>query len=157
MDEHTAGIPLAIEILAGHLLTPVSGIFRSPFHHIGMLLKSASSKLQNAFPEDREDWMVDDLYRLFRGSRFQQVAGQTRLRRNGNTVTDIDAAISDNVTEELVLFQLKWQDFSSSTVRVQRSKAKNFVTQVGKWGEGGSASEAVGDPTNASGLRRCYP
>ena len=35
----------------------------------------------------------------------------------------------------MVLFQLKWQDFSTSSVRVQRSKAKNFVTQVGGWGE----------------------
>lgn len=135
MDEHTPGIPLAIEISDGYLLTPVSGIFRNPFHHIRMLRESVSSKLQNAFREHREDWMADDLYRLFQGSRFQRVAGQTRLRRNGNTVTDIDAAIFDNVTEELVLFQLKWQDFSTSSVRVQRSKARNFVTQVGEWGE----------------------
>lgn len=135
LEEHTPGIPLAIEISEGYLLTPVSGIFRNPFHHIRMLRESASSKLQNAFREHREGWMADDLYRLFQGTRFQRVAGQTRLRRNGKTVTDIDAAIFDNVTEELVLFQLKWQDFSTSSVRVQRSKAKNFVTQVGGWGE----------------------
>jgi hypothetical protein len=135
LDEHTPGIPLVIEISEGYLLTPVSGIFRNPFHHIRMLRESVSSKLQNAFREHREGWMADDLYRLFQGTRFQRVAGQTRLRRNGKTVTDIDAAIFDNVTEELVLFQLKWQDFSTSSVRVQRSKAKNFVTQVGGWGE----------------------
>ncbi|MEN5169433.1 hypothetical protein ABE444_07695 [Brevundimonas pondensis] len=135
LDEHTPGIPLVIEISEGYLLTPVSGIFRNPFHHIRMLRESASSKLQNAFREHREGWMADDLYRLFQGNRFQRVAGQTRLRRNGKTVTDIDAAIFDNVTEELVLFQLKWQDFSTSSVRVQRSKAKNFVNQVGAWGE----------------------
>ncbi len=135
MDEHTPGIPLVIEISEGYLLTPVSGIFRNPFHHIRMLRESASSKLQNAFREHREGWMADDLYRLFQGTRFQLVAGQTRLRRNGKTITDIDAAIFDNITEELVLFQLKWQDFSTSSVRVQRSKAKNFVTQVGAWGE----------------------
>ncbi len=135
MDEHTPGIPLVIEISEGYLLTPVSSIFRNPFHHIRMLCESASSKLQNAFREHREGWMADDLYRLFQGTRFQLVAGQTRLRRNGKTITDIDAAIFDNITEELVLFQLKWQDFSTSSVRVQRSKAKNFVTQVGAWGE----------------------
>jgi hypothetical protein len=135
MDEHMPGVPLAIEISEGYLLTPVSGVFRNPFHHIRMLRESTSPKLQNAFRERREGWMADDLYRLFQGTRYQRVAGQTRLRRNGKTVTDIDAAIFDNVTEELVLFQLKWQDFSTSSVRAQRSKAKNFVEQVQGWGE----------------------
>lgn len=135
MDEHMPGVPLAIEISEGYLLTPVSGIFRNPFHHIRMLREATSSTLQNAFRERREDWMADDLYRLFQGNRYQRVAGQIRLRRNGKTVTDIDAAIFDNVTGELVLFQLKWQDFSTSNVRAQRSKAKNFVDQVEGWGE----------------------
>jgi hypothetical protein len=135
MDEHTPGIPLAIEIADGYLLTPVSAIFRNPFHHIRMLRESKSSQLQNAFREHREGWMAEDLYALFDGPRFQRVSGQTRLRRNGQTVTDIDAAIFDNATGELVLFQLKWQDFSTSSVRAQRSKAKNFVDQVEGWGK----------------------
>lgn len=134
MGEHTPGIPLAIEIADGFLLTPVSGIFRNPFHHIRMLRESKSAELQDAFREPREAWMAEDLYALFDGPRFQRVPGQTRLRRNGQTVTDIDAAIFDNATGELVLFQLKWQDFSTSSVRVQRSKAKNFVDQVETWG-----------------------
>jgi hypothetical protein len=33
----------------------------------------------------------------------------------------------------LVLFQLKWQDFTSSNIRTQRSKAKNFTEQVERW------------------------
>ena len=135
MDEHTPGIPLAIEIADGYLLTPVSGIFRNPFHHIRMLRESNSSQLRNAFREHRERWMADDIYALFDGPRFQRVAGQTRLRRNGQTVTDIDAAIFDNATEELLLVQLKWQDFGTSSVRAQRSKAKNFSNQVESWGK----------------------
>ena len=38
-------------------------------------------------------------------------------------ITDIDAAVFDVTTGELGLFQLKWQDFSSSDVAKQRSKA----------------------------------
>ena len=79
--------------------------------------------------------MAEELYGLFQGDRFQRVKGQTKLRRNGQTVTDIDAAIFDNATGELVLLQLKWQDFSTSIVKAQRSKAKNFVDQVGTWGK----------------------
>lgn len=133
--EHTPGVPLAIEIADGYLLTPISGIFRNPLHHIRMLREAKSPSLQNAFREHREGWMAEDLYALFQGDRFQRVAGQTRLRRNGQTVTDIDAAIFDNATRELVIFQLKWQDFNTSNVRSQRSKAKNFVDQVETWGK----------------------
>jgi hypothetical protein len=133
LNEHTPGVPLVIEIANDYLLTPVSGIFRNPFHHIRMLRETTSTTLQNAFREHREGWMAEDLYAVFDGPRFQRVPGQTKLRRNGKIVTDIDAAIFDNVTEELVLFQLKWQDFSTSNVRAQRSKAKNFVDQVASW------------------------
>jgi hypothetical protein len=134
MGEHTPGVPLAIEIADGYLLTPISGIFRNPLHHIRMLREAASPGLQNAIREPRERWMAEDLYRLFLGDRYQRVEAQTRLRRNGQTVTDIDAAVFDNVTGELVLFQLKWQDFRTSSVRAQRSKAKNFTDQVESWG-----------------------
>lgn len=97
--------------------------------------EAGSAVVQNAFREHRENWMADDLYGLFEGSRFQCVRGQTRLRRHGQTVTDIDAAIYDKLTGELALFQLKWQDFASCNVRTQRSKAENFIDQVDRWGK----------------------
>jgi hypothetical protein len=61
------------------------------------------------------------------------IAYKVKLRRNGQLVTDIDAAILDKVTGDLVLFQLKWQDFTTSNVRAQRSKAKNFSSDVERW------------------------
>lgn len=133
LTEQAPGIPLIIELGNGYLLTPVSGVFRNPFNGIRMLRESTSAAIQNAFREHREDWMAEDLYALFEGPRFQRVAGQTKLRRDGQVVTDIDAAIFDCVTGDLVLFQLKWQDFSSSSVRIQRSKAKNFSERVQIW------------------------
>jgi transposase InsO family protein len=111
----------------------VSGVFRNPFNGIRMLRESTSTAIQNSFREHREEWMAEDLYALFEGPRFQRVPGQIKLRRDGQVVTDIDAAIFDNATGDLVLFQLKWQDFTSSSVRAQRSKAKNFSDQVEGW------------------------
>jgi hypothetical protein len=133
LTEQAAGIPLVIELCDGYLLTPVSGVFRNPFNGIRMLRESTSTAIQNAFREHREEWMAGDLYALFEGPRFQCVPGQTKLRRDGQIVTDIDAAILDNATGDLVLFQLKWQDFTSSSVRTQRSKAKNFRDEVQGW------------------------
>lgn len=133
LTEQAPGIPLVIELSDGYLLTPVSGVFRNPFNGIRMLRESTSPTIQNAFREHREEWMAEDLYALFDGPRFQCVPGQIKLRRNGQIVTDIDAAIFDTVTGDLVLFQLKWQDFTSSSVKTQRSKAKNFTDQVRTW------------------------
>ncbi|TBZ20998.1 hypothetical protein [Rhizobium leguminosarum] len=133
LTEQAPGIPLVIELCDGYLLTPVSGVFRNPFNAIRMLRESTSASIKNAFREHREEWMTEDLYALFEGPRFHRVHGQTKLRRDSKTITDIDAAIFDNVTGDLVLFQLKWQDFSSSSIRTQRSKAKNFSDQVQDW------------------------
>ncbi|WP_204331109.1 hypothetical protein, partial [Proteus mirabilis] len=91
LTEQAPGIPLVIELCDGYLLTPVSGVFRNPFNAIRMLRESTSVAIRNAFREHREEWMAEDLYALFAGPRFQRVSGQTKLRRDGRIVTDIDA------------------------------------------------------------------
>jgi hypothetical protein len=79
--------------------------------------------------------MIDDLVHLFMGNRYIRFDKPVILERDGKTVTDIDAAILDTLTGELALFQLKWQDFGSHSLKKQRSKAKNFVDQVDGWSE----------------------
>lgn len=132
-SERAPSLPLVIKISDQFLLLPISGIFRNPFNVMRMLRASTSLAFQNAIREHRETWMAEDLYALFEGPRFQCVAGQTELSRNKQHVTDIDAAIFDNVTGDLVLFQLKWQDFATSSVKSQRSKAENYTSKVTAW------------------------
>ena len=131
--ERAPSLPLLIRMSDEYLLFMVSGIFRNPFHLVRMLRSSTSSTFQDALREHRETWMAEDLYALFQGSRFQCVDGQTELNRSGQKATDIDAAVFDSATNELLLFQLKWQDFSTSSVKSQRSKAKNFTGKVSSW------------------------
>jgi hypothetical protein len=133
MSEHAPFVPLLIELSDMYMLSPVSGIFSNPFTGIKLLRESTSSAVQAAMREHQEQWMVDDLYALFEGSRFQRASARLKLRKDGRILTDIDAAIFDNVSGELVIFQLKWQDFGSSSPRKQRSKAKNFIDQVDDW------------------------
>ncbi len=132
--EHTPSFPLLIEIGDGYLLMPISAVFRNPFKHIRALRESTTPALLDAMRSHHEGWMAEDLCAQFQGDRFQCIATQTKLRSGRRVVTDIDAAILDYVTGELVLFQLKWQDFDSSNLRIQRSKAKNFVDKVEAWG-----------------------
>jgi hypothetical protein len=133
--ELTPFIPMLIEISDEYLLSPVSSIFRNPFHGIRMLQERRASRTEESLREPREKWMTSDLCHLFLGDRYRIRAQPIRLKRKGNTVTDIDAAVLDVTKGELALFQLKWQDFSTNEIRKQRSKAKNFVDQVDTWAE----------------------
>lgn len=133
-SEHTPGVPLLIEVHAPYVLAPVSAIFRNPLSLARMMRERTHPKCRAALNDAREDWMRMDVYALFQGDRYRLVDGQVRLRRGRTTATDIDAAVFDTTTGDLVLFQLKWQDFSTSSVAAQLSKAKNFTEQVEKWG-----------------------
>lgn len=135
LAERTPFVPLLIEIVEGYLLTPASAVFQNPFSNIRSLRDATTPGVGHAVRVHRENWMADDLYALFQGTRYQRVQGQTKLRSKGRTVTDIDAAIFDWVSGELVLFQLKWQDFASANIRTQKSKAKNFVHGVESWAD----------------------
>lgn len=132
-DEVTPYIPMLIEISDGYLLSPISSIFRNPFHGIRMLHEARDSKATARLLEHRERWMIDDLYHLFLGGRYICMEGPTKLRRGSSVVTDIDAAVLDTVTGTLGLFQMKWQDFNSNDVGKQRSRARNFVDKVDAW------------------------
>jgi hypothetical protein len=133
--ELTPFIPMLIEISEGHLLRPVSSIFRNPFQGIRMFQEHRSSRAEAFIRKPRENWMISDLSRLFVGNRYEVIDRPTRLKRGGNTVTDIDSAVLDRTTGVVALFQLKWQDFSTEDIRKRRSKAKNFVDQVDEWAQ----------------------
>lgn len=133
--EPTPFIPMLVEISDGYLLSPVSSIFRNPFNGIRMLQEWRSNQAAISVRVPRENWMISDLCHLFLGNRYAIVDQPTRLKRTGITVTDIDTAIFDRTTGELALFQLKWQDFSTSEIKKQRSKARNFVDDVDAWAE----------------------
>ncbi len=128
-------IPMLIAISDEFLLTPASAIFQNPFTNVRLLRDKSIPGLADEVRIHRENWMAEDLYRLFAGTRFQRVSGQTKLTSKGRVVTDIDAAVFDWLSGEVVLFQLKWQDFSATNVRSQKSKAKNFVKGVESWGD----------------------
>jgi hypothetical protein len=134
-NEITPFIPMLIEVADNYLLSPVSSIFRNPFHGIRMLHEARDSKAATRLLSHRERWMIDDLYNLFRGGRYVCMEGPTKLRRGGSVITDIDAAVLDTITGELGLFQLKWQDFNSNDVAKQRSRARNFVEKVDAWAQ----------------------
>lgn len=132
-DEQKPYIPMFIRFSDNHYVSPVSSIFKNPLEGARMLEEFHAPEFGQALLEHRESWMAEELEHLFLGTRYRRAAGPTKLRRDGRTVTDVDWAAFDVTTGELALFQLKWQDYSSSDVKKQRSRARNFVDQVDRW------------------------
>jgi hypothetical protein len=56
-----------------------------------------------------------------------------KVRDGARIATDIDAAILDRTTGELLLIQLKWQDHLTNDFRKFRSKARNLAEDLNKW------------------------
>ncbi|MBL0357698.1 MAG: hypothetical protein IPP72_12815 [Chitinophagaceae bacterium] len=127
--------PLLIEIGTGFVLRPVSSILRNPLHSVYDLLESRDSGIGDRISGFREDWFRIYLNAMFAGTRYQKAEYNIKISKNGNWITDVDAFIYDNLTGELALIQIKWQNYFTNDVKKLRSKAKNFVTEINIWAE----------------------
>jgi hypothetical protein len=131
----TPNVPLLIQVSGLYLLSPVSGIFRNPMNGIRTVLERTVPNAEDTIRKPREAWMKSELDNLFRGLRYEVIVRPVMLKRKGNQLTDIDAAVLDLTSGCLALFQLKWQDFGNFDVKRQRSQAKNFVTSIEQWAD----------------------
>lgn len=129
----TPYIPMLIQISNLYVLSPISSIYRNPLQGISLLQEKKRPALEQLIRSPREGWMHSELNRLFMGTRYQLIDRPVMLKRNGKVLTDIDAAVFDVTTGTLAVFQLKWQDFGTSDVKKQKSKARNFVDQIDGW------------------------
>ena len=126
-------IPMLIQVSDIHVLRPVSSIFRNPLHGARMALEFNEPDIEAMFREPREAWMRDELNLLFLGTECKVMWKPRIIKHRGQVLTDIDASVYDSATRCLALFQLKWQDFGTADVKKQKSRAKNFVSQVDDW------------------------
>jgi len=126
-------IPLLIQISKVHVLRPVTSIFRNPLHGARMALEFNIPGSEATFRAPRETWMRNELNLLFVGTGCKMLWRPRIIKHKGQVLTDIDAGVYDPETRCLALFQLKWQDFGAAEVKKQKSRAKNFVSQVDDW------------------------
>jgi len=136
LKTNTSGfVPLLADMGNGYVLRPGSGVYINPFFFILSLLEHRNPNVRHAISSPREDWLRNDLNALFQGVRYQRVEGNIKIREGNVVVTDIDAAIYDNLTGELALFQIKWQDYFFNDVKKLRSKASNLTKNLDEWAE----------------------
>lgn len=134
LNKHTSKfMPLVIDIGNGLVLRPVSSIVRNPLLTISQILEYRNPNFRNDISLYREEWLRNNLYAMFSGSRYKNVAGNTNLKTGNKVDTDIDAAIFDRMTGELALFQIKWQDFFFNDISKLKSRASNLTKGLDDW------------------------
>jgi hypothetical protein len=134
LRKHTTKfMPLIIDLENDFILRPVSSIIRNPLNTTKDLMVLRNPRIVSELIKGREVWLRGKLYGLFMGARYFRVEGNIALRINKKFVTDIDAAIYDNLTGELALFQIKWQDYHFNDIKKLRSRGKNLTEELDKW------------------------
>lgn len=132
-DHSTPLIPLLFDLGNGFILRPVSCLTRNPFTAARTQHQWLDPRTEHAVAADRENWMREHLYAMFRGRRYICFPGNIKLRRGGAVLTDVDAVIYDRLPGDVGIFQLKWQDYSTNDVRQLRSKATNLSAELIDW------------------------
>lgn len=131
--ETTPLLPMLIDLGNDFYLKPISGLTKNPLTTFQMICQWRVPSSRNAISASREAWFREELYSVFGGDRYVCVPGNIVLREGKRRLTDVDAAIFDRTTGELALFQLKWQDYSTNSIRELRSKAHNLSAEIDSW------------------------
>jgi hypothetical protein len=116
-----------------HCMLPMYGLEINPFLFL-------LNDLQARYPKDwyeaanrREGRWLRELKGVFIGDRWDAADRNVVLREGARTVTDVDFIAYDKESNEVVLFQLKWQQPTGVDTRARRSAAKNLVTEGNRW------------------------
>ena len=137
LDTHTSGSATAwapiVQASAGTMLLPNYGLDINPFLFLMADLRVRHERDWFRIANDREGRWIEEICRLFDGPRWQTHGRNLKLRSNGRVETDIDFAILDQKTNELALFQMKWQHPTGFDNRARRSAGKNFIEESNRW------------------------
>ena len=114
-------------------------MMRSAYGSIDRPVFFLNRELKRRFPKDyfnavnnREKRFRDQLYSMFPNDRIIKVNGNINIK-SGKLVTDIDAALYDKERKSLGLFQLKWQDTFSASMKERYSRITNLIPKSVEW------------------------
>lgn len=137
LDVHTsrseAGWAPVVQASSETFILPVYGLDINPFQFLLTDLRARYESDWFRIANNREARWVRELEKLYAGPRWQRHTGNLKLRLDGKVATDIDFATLDTKTNELAIFQLKWQQPVSLDNRVRRSTGQNLVNESNRW------------------------
>lgn len=99
------------------------------------------TQLQSRFPEDwsREQPKLEIVFRKEICDLFSLrkkcicLDFNINLNMNKRRITDVDTVIIDNLSNTILLFQLKWQEPFGQSISERESKKRNFLNTSEKW------------------------
>lgn len=135
LERPGAPIPPLIQCSDDHVIRPLAGSMADEV--IVFLLNS----LQQRYPKEYDraqraregvmQRMVESSFRgVFPGLEFR---GNTKLRRAGKVLTDIDLVIREPATDRVVLVQLKHQDPYGADLATMLTRTARLNAQVSEW------------------------
>lgn len=139
VDVHTAGAsttwaPL-VQATAETLILPIYGLDINPFLFLLTDLRHRYEADWFTLANNREGRWIAEIGELFAEHGWYTYVRNLRLREGGKDVTDIDFAAYDQASNQLALFQLKWQHPVGMDNRGRRSAGKNLVEESNRWVE----------------------
>ena len=147
LSHYDTPFPFYVDLGADYALVPSMSALMNPF--VGMVrhLRDHYRRDWDRAMDAREELLRRDLAALFPAPRFQVPATGFKLRRpDGSVLTDIDAAIVDDLHGTVALVQIKWHDVFSRSLRERESRRRNmlgaetWVNQVHGWVAGRNSS-----------------
>ena len=123
--------PPFIKICSQLYLRSISGSLWHPFPFLLENLHQNYPKDWNQNTNLREALFKEQLYDMFSG--FKCIKHNVQITDGKRVITDIDAAIIDQKSGEIALFQLKWQNLTDFSSKSLASKSKNYDTTATQW------------------------
>ncbi len=132
-SEPAVDIAPFLSINSSTVAVSIAGALSSPFDFMLAELYRRYRRDWDRAVDRREEYFREELNELFSAQRFAKAKEPLKLRNKGRVVTDIDAAIFDETTGTLGLFQLKWQDPFGTSMRKRNTKMTNFLEGTDQW------------------------
>lgn len=120
-----------IKICSQLYLRSIAGSLWHPFPFLLENLHRNYPKDWNQNTNLREALFKEQLYDMFPG--FKCIKHNIQITDGKRVITDIDAAVIDQKSGEIALFQLKWQNLTDFSSKSLASKSKNYDTTATEW------------------------
>lgn len=137
LERHTSYGDIAyapvIQSSANFYIIPQYGMDINPFLFLMRDLEARYPRDWSRAANGREARWIDELRAIFPPPRWRVHTRNMKLMRPSGAATDIDFIAYDTATNEVALFQLKWQQPAWHDHRARRSAGRNLVTDANKW------------------------
>jgi hypothetical protein len=132
LDSPAITPPMYFQVSDNQLICSVAGCMANPFKILNSELKRRYKRDYDIAVTKREERFRNELFEFFQQERIIKIPKEINISFNGMK-TDIDAIVYDTATKTLGLFQLKWQDSFTYSMKERFSRISNLFPKANEW------------------------